>query len=579
MLERIVLRSGPARWLEFSGPVEVLVARRAADVIPVLEHAERRVREDGLHAAGYVSYEAAPGFDGACVTRAPGRLPLACFGIFREPRPVSVSRAAALAPPGRWRMSVERDEYVAKIAAIKEQIAAGNTYQVNYTVRQLGTGITDPWQLFLATAIDAPYAAYVECADHVIVSASPELFFERDGEALVCRPMKGTVPRGLTPEQDRALGERLRASPKDRAENVMIADMVRNDLGRVAEPGSVRATALCELEKYRTVWQLTSTVRARSRASLAEVFRALFPCASVTGAPKISTMRLIAALEDSPREIYTGAIGCVAPGDRARFSVAIRTAWIERGSGTAVYGVGGGIVWDSDPLAEYQECLDKARILATGPAPGEFELLETLLWTGARSWFLLDLHLERLARSAEYFDFSFDRTRVRQALAALAAGLPAAPRRVRLRLARDGSVLLEATALAERGTRTRRVRLARNPVDRRDPFLYHKTTARSVYERALAEAGDCDDVLLWNAEGEVTESAVANVVVRLGGRLVTPPVECGLLAGTLRTSLLAEGRVRERRIRIEELGDAEELWLVNSVRGWMRAELIDSPSP
>jgi para-aminobenzoate synthetase/4-amino-4-deoxychorismate lyase len=571
MLRRIVLRDREG-FLEYREPLETLVAQASSEVLTVLERAERRVQVEGLHAAGYVSYEAAPAFDPAFVTRPRGRLPLVCLGLFREPCALPALPAAGAPLRAEWRMSIGRDAYAARIGAIRAQIAAGNTYQVNYTVRQLADGLSDPWQLFLAVATDAPYAAYVECADHAIVSASPELFFERAGDSLVCRPMKGTAPRGLRLAEDRALGERLRRSPKDRAENVMIADMLRNDLGRVAEPGTVRATALCEIEKYRTVWQLTSTVRAQSRAPLAEVFRALFPCASVTGAPKIASMRLIAELEDAPREIYTGAIGWIAPGERARFSVAIRTAWIDRVTHTAVYGVGGGIVWDSDADAEYRECLDKARILVAGARPRPFELLETLLWSRAGTWFLLDAHLARLADSAEYFGFSFDRARITAALAALAARLPAEARRVRLLLSRDGAVQLAAGTIEPAAPR--RVRLAAAPVNRDDPFLYHKTTVRDVYETARADAGDCDDVLLWNAAGELTESTIANLVVRLDGRLVTPPVECGLLPGTLRAALLAEGRIHERRIRTPELRDADEIWLINSVRGWMRCHLL-----
>lgn len=576
MLERIVLRDAASRWLEYTRPREVLVAADAGEVVAVLETAERRVREEGLHAAGYVTYEAAAAFDPAFVTRPAGRLPPACIGLFSGPQAIAKPRPSGSRPPGEWRMSIGPDEYAAKVAAIREEIAAGNTYQVNFTVRLQGSGLDDPWRLFVETAADAPHAAYVQCVDHAIVSASPELFFERDGDVLVCRPMKGTAPRGLTLAQDRELAHRLSASAKDRAENVMIADMVRNDLGRVAEPGSVQVTALCAVEKYRTVWQLTSTVRARSRASLAEVFGALFPCASVTGAPKVSSLRLIAKLEDTPREIYTGAIGCVSPDGRARFSVAIRTALVDRRTGTGVYGAGGGIVWDSNAASEYAECLDKARILAA-PPPRDFELLETLLLARTGSWHLLDAHLERLAASAEYFGFPFDRTRVLAALDEIGAATAGEPQRVRLRLARDGSVATDARTLGADAFGPWRVRLAATPVDRRDPLLYHKTTDRRVYERALADAGDCDDVLLWNAEGEVTESTVANLVVRLHGALVTPPVECGLLPGTLRDTLVAEGRVRERRIRIEELADADELWLVNSVRGWIRCTLLPPP--
>ncbi|HZD51613.1 MAG TPA: aminodeoxychorismate synthase component I, partial [Woeseiaceae bacterium] len=519
-------------------------------------------------------YEAAAGFDTACVTRPAGKLPLACFGLFRQPRLTAHPGDGETAATAPWRMSISRHDYAAGIAAIREQIAEGNTYQINYTVRQRASDVADPWALFLGVASDAPYAAYIDGGDHVIVSASPELFFEMDGDAIACRPMKGTAPRGLTLEEDLALRERLRASPKDRAENVMITDMVRNDLGRIAEAGSVRAAALCEVEKYRTVWQITSTVQATSNASVARVFKALFPCASVTGAPKVASMKLIAALEDSPREIYTGAIGFMAPGRKARFNVAIRTAWIDRATNTATYGVGGGIVWDSDADAEYHECLDKARILSARAPRRDFELLETLLWRPEEGWVLRDAHLARMADSAAYFDFTFDRARLIAGLDELPARLLLEPCRARILLARDGAVRFEAAVLPSGDTAAPfRLRLAPHPVDRRNPFLYHKTTERSVYDEARAAAGDCDDVLLWNEAREITESTIANFVVRRRGRLVTPPVECGLLRGTLRQELLEEGRIHEERITLDALQDADEIWLVNSVRGWIPCRL------
>jgi para-aminobenzoate synthetase/4-amino-4-deoxychorismate lyase len=577
MLQKIVLRDAAAkRWFVLDDPVDVLVAADAFEVIAVLEEAERRVRSEGLHAAGFVTYEAATAFDPAYVTHPRGQLPLTCFGLFRAPHSTSDLPAPALPPPpySVWRMPTARADYVARIAAIKDQIARGNTYQVNYTVRQHSDDVVDAWALFLSVASDAPYAAYVQCEDHAIVSASPELFFEMNEERLTCKPMKGTAPRGMTQRHDVALRERLRRSLKDRAENVMIADMVRNDLGRIAKAGSVRADRLFDVEKYRTVWQMTSTVTAVSRAGLAEVFRALFPCASVTGAPKVSSMKLIAGLEESPREIYTGAIGFLAPGRQARFSVAIRTAWIDRKTSRGTYGVGGGIVWDSDPQDEYDECLNKAKVLTGGAEARHFSLLETLLWTPGESWFLLDAHLRRMAESADYFDFEFDREALVSGLEELALGLPDRPHRIRVLLRRDGFVTFDRGVLAElAGTAPLRLRLAAQPVDTGNPFLYHKTTERRVYEQARAATGDCDDVLLWNEAHEITESTIANVVVRLHGRLVTPPVDCGLLSGTFREMLLREGRISERRIPVDDLRIAEELYLVNSVRGWMPCRL------
>jgi para-aminobenzoate synthetase/4-amino-4-deoxychorismate lyase len=582
MLQKVVLRDATAgEWLVFAGPEEVCVARNHADVLDVLVRACRRVEEEQLYAAGFVCYEASAAFDAALVTQGQGALPLVCLGLFREPERVDHLPEPATPGPGyEWTFTGRREDYLETIAGIKREIAAGNTYQVNYTVRQHAKDVQDAWDLFLATARDAPYAAYIDCTDDAIVSASPELFFELNGDQLLCRPMKGTAARGMTSAEDREKRRKLYESVKDRAENVMIADMVRNDIGRIAIPGTVTAAALYDIEKYRTVWQMTSTVTALTRSSVVDIFRALFPSASVTGAPKVASMKMIAALESSPRQVYTGAIGYIAPQRRARFSVAIRTALIDRNTRTGVYGVGGGIVWDSDAEDEYQECVNKARVLGTPVPDSGFSLLETMSWSSDGGFALLEAHLERLQASAEYFDFAFDRVAVEGRLAALCETLsPAGKHRVRLLLRRNGAIEVAAEPTPQEGeSRLFRLVLATSPVNVRDPFLYHKTTRREVYERALAAAGDCDDVLLWNAEGNLTECSIGNVVLRLEGKLCTPPVSCGLLAGTFRRKLLRENVIQERVIGLAELADAEAIYLINSVRGWVSCELVGSNS-
>ena len=578
MLQKVVLRdAGAGGWLIFTNPEEVLVASDIPDVLIRLDEAERRVQEGRAFAAGFLSYEAAPAFDPALSTQGRGVLPLLCLGLFREPERLPDLPGTDAAPRTlpEWAISGTREHYLASIARIKDQIQAGNTYQVNYTVRQCAAGVTDPWALFLAIATDAPYAAYIECADHAIVSASPELFFELRHEDLRCKPMKGTAARGMTTADDEEQRRMLEASVKDRAENVMIADMVRNDLGRIAVPGSVSVPRIYEIEKYRTVWQMTSTVTASTKASMRDIFRALFPSASVTGAPKVASMRLIAALEDSPRQVYTGAIGYIAPERHSRFSVAIRTAVIDRKTGSGVYGIGGGIVWDSIPTDELQECLSKGRVLAVPVSRSDFRLVETMLWTAEDGFTLLHEHLDRVQESADYFDFAFDRAAVEAHLATLSAALPAGERhRVRLLLGQDGGVRTEENVLpAEDRSRRFRIALGAFPVDMRDPFLYHKTTRREAYEQALAAVDDCDDVLLWNADGNITETTIGNVVVRLAGKLWTPPVSCGLLAGTYRRKLLRDGEIEERPVSLAELPAAEEIFAINSVRGWIPCDL------
>ncbi len=552
----------------------MLVANDIADVQPMLARAEARVNADGLYAAGYVAYEAAAGFDPALVTRRQGDWPLLCFGLFAAPQICESPGAGGVESDQRqlWSVDIARPDYRRTIRSIKDQIALGNTYQVNFTIRARTEAAGDPWALFLRVAADAPYAAYIEAEDCAIISASPELFFRLAEQDLECKPMKGTAPRGMTLLDDRALCAELGSSSKDRAENVMIADMIRNDVGRIAKPGSVRTDDLFRIEKYPTVWQMTSTVRARTGASVTNIFSALFPCASVTGAPKVASMQLIAGIEDSERHIYTGAIGYMAPGRQAQFSVGIRTAFVDRRDDHAVYGIGGGIVWSSDAEDEYRECLAKARVLHRDPPQDEFQLLETLLWTPEDGFFLLDRHLQRMAESAEYFDIPFDSARARGALLDAVLNRNASRLRIRLLLATTGRFTASVSELDSSGGRPPvRLRLAREPIDRGNPFFYHKTTWRDCYDKPLADAGDCDDVLLWNSDGLVTETTIANVLVRSGTKIFTPPVHCGLLAGTYRNWMLDQGMIEERPVTIAELAEATEIMVINSVRGQVAA--------
>ena len=330
---------------------------------------------------------------------------------------------------------------------------------------------------------------------------------------------------------------------------------------------------LFRVERYPTLWQMTSRVSAETAAGLAEIFAALFPCALITGAPKASTMRIIAESETGPRRIYTGSIGYFAPGRCARFNVAIRTVLVDKARCEAEYGVGGGVVWDSTPRAEYEECRLKARVLAAPPP--EFSLLETLLWTPGAGYFCLPEHLRRLRESAEYFLFPPCEEAADGELAALAASLPAAPHKVRLLAARDGTVSCQCEAI---GTGEffdpLRLELAAQPMEAADPFLYHKTTHRAAYMAAEAECREADDVLLYNRLGQVTETIRGNIVVRCGGNLWTPPVCCGLLPGTYRARLLAEGKIRERVVPLEAISACDELFFINSVRGWRTARLV-----
>ena len=560
-------------WIAGRGFAGLIEARRPEDVADALAQADAAAQK-GLWAAGFVAYEAAAGLDEHLAVHRAADLPLVWLALFEglAPSP-DLPGGAEEFRIGPWEPSVSLEDYQRVILAIKEWIASGDTYQVNYTIRLRSAFRGSPEALFarLWQAQGADCCAFIDTGRWAICSASPELFFQLDGDEVVCRPMKGTARRGLWPEQDRQRHRELSCSAKDRAENAMIVDMVRNDVGRIAQSRSVRVRQVFAIEKYPTVYQMTSTVACRTEATLPGLFRAMFPCASVTGPPKVRTMQIIRELEPQPRGVYTGAIGYWGPGRRGRFNVAIRTVVIDKPAGRAEYGVGGGIVWDSQGQAEYAECQAKASVL-TAQRP-EFELLETLRYDGAGGYFLLEEHLRRLAQSAEYFDFAVDIPAVRRRLADLAAGL-IAPARVRLRVGKQGQAHLEtAPAPAWNRPEPWRLKLADHPVAPEDPFLYHKTTQRRVYDEAFERRGDCDDVLLWNDRGELTETTRANIVLELDGQRVTPPVSCGLLGGVMRASLLASGQVTERVCTLGDLARCRGVHAINSVRGWMKVSL------
>jgi para-aminobenzoate synthetase/4-amino-4-deoxychorismate lyase len=572
---------GEGRSFVFRRLASVVEAWTLAEVVPALQAVERAVAE-GLHAAGFVAYEAAPAFDPALSVRgvdeSAGPLPLLRFALFRdrmEGRPPSAEEADGEFSLGVWTPSVTEEHYAEAVGRIREWIAAGDTYQVNHTFRLRASFTGDDAAAYarLVLAQRAAYSAHLRFGAVSILSISPELFFRWEGDALTLRPMKGTRPRGRWPAEDAALAAALLASAKDRAENVMIVDLLRSDAGRVAVPGSVDVPRLFEVERYETVHQLTSTIRARTRPGtrLSDLFGALFPSGSITGAPKIRTSRLIAELEDSPRGVYTGAVGFVSPGE-AIFNVAIRTLVIDRRAGTAELGVGSGITYDSDAAAEYRECLSKAEFARR--APNDFHLLETLLWEPENGFFLLGGHLDRLRESARYFGFRCDREEIERRLADGVSSRLTGPRRVRLLLTREGGVSVEVSPLPV-SEEPVRVALAGEAVNSEEPLLYHKTTRREVYERRAAERPDCDDVLLVNERGEVTESTIANVVVETAGERLTPPLACGLLPGVFRAELLRRGAVAERVLTPADLQRAEAIWLVNSVRRWRRAVLVD----
>lgn len=545
----------PNGWRRFRNPVSVLEARQPGEVAAVLVEAETHA-DAGRIVVGYVAYEAAAAFDLAYF---PSDQFLARFGVFPEFEPLSELDFAAGAVELDWQPEIDDAAYAAQVGLIREAIAAGDTYQVNFTLRLRAGSRVDRRALFaqMAGCRRTMFSAFLDFGDEWIACASPEQFFSLSGSSIECKPMKGTAPRGRTTSEDASLADQLASSEKNRAENLMITDMVRNDLGRIARVGSVVAEALFAVERFSTVHQMTSTVRAVTDASVPEIFRALFPAASMTGAPKRHTMEIIRECEVSPRGVYAGAIGSIGPGREARFGVAIRTV-VGRGSHLE-YGVGGGIVWDSTASDEAAEWRTKAVVLRPSPS---FDLVETIRWTPGEGPWLMERHMARLADSAAYFDFELDTVGIWAAMGELRED---GPRRLRLVSTRSGAFSLVAEPLPE-WPESFRVALAAQPIDARDAMFYHKTTSRNRYDSLRVP--DFDETLLYNEAGEITEGTFTTVAFRREGHWFTPPVECGLLPGTLRAELIDRGELREARLMVDELATVDELRVFNSVRGW-----------
>lgn len=584
---------------EFDEPVETIAAYTDAEVNAGLLRL-RSAASDGLWAAGYIAYDAASAIDSHMRTRAhlfptyrkEGRAgtpiplqdsaegsgaPRLLIGLFTSPRETSTEPDMLPFECSPWVPDTGTEEYASRIDAIHELIAAGQTYQVNYTLRLNAQFSGDVYSLYQAVRRAAGghgYCAYLRYGDLAVLSLSPEMLFRIDGRAVVVKPMKGTVTRGLAAEDDQARAEWLRTSEKNRAENVMIVDLMRNDLGRICEIGSVRVPELFAIETYATVHQMVSTVWGTLRPDIHvdDVIRALFPSGSVTGAPKISSMASIAALETTPRGVYCGAIGVIKPDGDCVFNVAIRTATIDTASGSASCGVGGGITWDSDAADERREALLKGEFLQR--AATDFALLESLLLTDG-VYGLINRHLDRLRASAAYFGYGLDDGGLLDAMARHAESRAAGAYKTRLLLHRDGSVHLESSPITPLTGEPLPVAISDDPVSSSDIFLYHKTTHRRVYETRRARHENVFDVLLVNERGELTEFTIGNLVIERDGVKWTPPVACGLLPGTLRAELLDAGEIRELPLHPDDLRSAARIWHINSVRGWTPVRLVD----
>jgi para-aminobenzoate synthetase/4-amino-4-deoxychorismate lyase len=551
----------------FAQPARVIVARAVDEVLLAIRAAEEAA-ERGSWVAGFVSYQASPGLDARL--RVPGAisggLPLVWFGVFDWGETVAESPGTARLED--WTPGMSEAGHAERVTAIREAIVAGDSYQVNLTFPLTATLTGSPDALFAAMVRAQPtcFGAMIDLGARQVVSVSPELFLRKDGSRVITKPMKGTAPRGRSTSEDLGRRDALVRSEKERAGNLMIVDMLRNDLGRVARVGTVSVPRLFEPERHPTVWQLTSTVEAELEegVGLAGLLGATFPSGSVTGAPKVSTMGIISELEPVGRGVYCGAIGYLAPGgESAEFSVAIRTGVVEGDRFT--YHVGGGITFDSLAGAEYDECLWKALVVTDRREVPD--LIETMRYVPGEGIPLLHHHVGRLAGSADYWGIPFDPVRLGEALSSVEGP---GPLRVRLILRRDGGV---EVASAPMPTWDEPVDLfvSDTRVDQADPLWFHKIADRSRYPVSDEDG----EALMVNLDGEVTETNRSNLMAHLDGRWVTPPVDSGLLPGVARAIAIAERGVIEHRLTLGDLRRADELAVTNAVRGWRKAALIE----
>jgi para-aminobenzoate synthetase / 4-amino-4-deoxychorismate lyase len=570
----------------FEKPVEIIRADEPAEVDAALASLQAGIAR-GLHAAGFFSYELGYLLEPRLAHLLPPdrKMPLLWFGLYAAPRQLTGAEVQnwlteeAIGDPtlGKLARSWDRDAYVKRFEEVQNNIRSGDIYQLNLTFKAKFNLEGSPLALYrdLRLKQRVAYAALVDTGDVTILSASPELFINQHDRIIETRPMKGTAPRAGTPEGEAEVRTALSKDVKNRAENLMIVDLMRNDLGRIADLGSVNVTDLFTVETFKTLHQMTSGVQAHLKdgVGIVDILKAIFPPGSITGAPKIRAMELIRELETEPRGVYCGAIGRFSPDGSAQFNVAIRTAVIDR-NGAGEMGIGSGVVADSDGPKEYAECLLKMKFL-TDPVR-RFELIETMVYVPGDGVWLRGYHLARLAASAAYFGFAYDAAKVRDAIDAAVATAPAERLRIRLLLDEDGGV--SATATPQAATQPEAVMryvVSDTRLNSSDLFLYHKTTRRDLYDREWKHYADtlgADEVIYLNEDGELAEGSRTTIFIERDGRLLTPRLQAGLLPGTLRAALLDEGRAVEARLTMRDVNAAPKIFLGNSVRGLVRAE-------
>jgi para-aminobenzoate synthetase / 4-amino-4-deoxychorismate lyase len=563
----------PARL--YSRPATIIETADPAKVRSCLSEIDA-AQNGGLHAAGFLSYEAGHALEPklAPLRKAPeeGMPPMLWFGLFENYEEVAVADLLP-DPEGGWisaiRPLIARDAYEASVERVKAHIFAGDIYQANLTFQAEVLTAGHPLAIYagIRCRAEAGHGAILYTGKHWLLSFSPELFFSLEGSKITTRPMKGTAARHEAAAQDRAAAKDLREDPKQRAENLMIVDLLRNDLSKVCRPGSVKVPALFEVERYPTVHQMTSTVIGELEDGVGpiQLVETIFPCGSITGAPKIRAMEIIADIEQAPRGIYTGSIGWISPYRQAEFNVAIRTLVMAEDGDRAAIGLGSGIVADSIEGDEWRECLAKGRFVSV--RKGGFDLIEAMRFDPDTGIEELPRHLARIGRSAEQFGFAFDRHHARNELQAATFRLRE-PAKVRMLLSPSGALSVECRALPARPFEPVEVAIARGPVASEDFRLRHKTSDRRFYEE-VRKAAATFEVLLEDEDGFLTEGSFTNLFVERNETLMTPPLARGLLPGIFREKLIEEGKAIESDLRREDLEDG--FYIGNAVRGLIRA--------
>jgi para-aminobenzoate synthetase/4-amino-4-deoxychorismate lyase len=564
------------------------------DELPDLFSKIEYFTNEGYYAAGYFHYECGYHFE-QVVSLPATEKPIAWIGIYRKPilfnhlsgnfenLDLEVSPHSPIkAGLGKFKLqttgfNLVKEDYCKKVEKIKEYIAAGDVYQINFTgkYRFMFEGSILTLYDELKRKQPVSYSALVNDGQRDILSFSPELFIRTNDREITSKPMKGTAPRGRTSEEDTKISLWLRQDEKNRAENLMIVDLLRNDLGRLSELGTVKVPEIFTVETYRTLLQMTSTVKGRLKpdSGYYEIFKSIFPCGSITGAPKIRAMQLITELEKEPRRIYTGAIGYFGPGNESEFNVVIRTLVIEEQRGEM--GIGSGIVFDSDPEAEYDECVLKARFL-TEPAL-DFGILEAIFWDDG--YRLLDRHIKRLQDSANYFGYPLDLDLLYEQLQQNVSNLQCGKRyKVRLELHCEGTITIENKEITTTGESDipLRAMISTMKTNSSNRFLYHKTTCRCLYDEEYHKAVELGfaEVIFVNEKEQITEGAISNVFIEKNGYMYTSPVESGLLRGVYRSFLLEKHpEIKEKFLKIKDLETADAIYICNSIRGLRKVTL------